>query len=127
VNLNMVFIIFPGSGVYTTLWHPITDTKTLARMPLPRLLSQTQAKIQQASAKYEYQIQYAMLIYEIGRQHQWGKRFSGLVEAENSSADEAIANAANCEQVNGLGRIFLDIAAQAHDEVVDGTRVGILG
>jgi hypothetical protein len=63
----MVFIIFPGSGVYTTLWRPITDRKTLARMPLPRLLSQTQAEIQQAIAKYEYQIQYAMLIYEIGR------------------------------------------------------------
>src|SRR3984885_1019994 len=39
---------------------------------------------------------------------------------------EAIADAAHCSEKDWIGRIVLDITAQAHDEVVDGARVRVL-
>src|ERR1700693_1455070 len=38
---------------------------------------------------------------------------------------EAVAYAADSQQVPRTGRIVLDVAAQAHDEIVDGTRVRV--
>ena len=39
--------------------------------------------------------------------------------------DELIADAADGEQVDGVGRVGFDVAAKANDEVVDGAGVGV--
>src|ERR1700743_1605254 len=39
--------------------------------------------------------------------------------------DKLISQAAYCKQMFWLGGIFLNIAAQTHDEVIDRARVGI--
>ena len=39
--------------------------------------------------------------------------------------DEAVAYAADGEEVDGLGGVGLEVAAEADDEVVDGAGVGI--
>ena len=41
--------------------------------------------------------------------------------------DKAVAHAAHSEKMARLGRIFFDVFAQAHDEIVDGARVGVFG
>lgn len=40
--------------------------------------------------------------------------------------EEAVADAADGEQVGGFGGVVFDITAQADDEVVDGAGVGVL-
>ena len=41
--------------------------------------------------------------------------------------DKAVAHAANRQKMARLCRIFFDVLAQAHDEIVDGACVGVFG
>lgn len=45
--------------------------------------------------------------------------------SRNDSRNKAIADAADCGEVAGLGWIFFDVAAEADNKIVDGTSVGV--
>src|SRR5207237_3073164 len=55
-----------------------------------------------------------------------GPRTSDLGPRPSRLRDKAIPDAAHREEVLRTRRLFLDIPPQAHDEVVDRARVGIL-
>ncbi len=49
----------------------------------------------------------------------------GLSYSSFRRSHEAVSDAAHCHQMAGMRGIVFDITPQAHDEVVDGARVGV--